>query len=72
MNFEGLRRRGFSPERVAAVKTMHKLLYRSDLGLEAACTQIDALKASAPASAGDIDLLIEFLRSAPANRGIVR
>lgn len=72
MNFEGLRRRGFSPERVAAVKTMHKLLYRSDLSLDAACNQIDALKAAAPASAADIALLVDFLRSAPANRGIVR
>jgi UDP-N-acetylglucosamine acyltransferase len=72
MNFEGLRRRGFSPERVAAVKTMHKLLYRNDLSLDAACTQIDALKASAPASKDDIAMLVDFLRSAPANRGIVR
>jgi UDP-N-acetylglucosamine acyltransferase len=72
MNFEGLRRRGFSPERVVAVKTMHKLLYRSDLSLDAACNQIDALKATTPASAADIALLVDFLRSAPANRGIVR
>jgi UDP-N-acetylglucosamine acyltransferase len=28
MNFEGLRRRGFSPARIAAVKAMHKALYR--------------------------------------------
>jgi len=72
MNFEGLRRRGFIPERVAIVKTMHKLLYRSELGLSDACEQIDALKASNPESAADISLLVNFLRSTPANRGIVR
>jgi UDP-N-acetylglucosamine acyltransferase len=72
MNFEGLRRRGFTPERVAAVKAMHKLLYRSELSLDAACEQIEALKLTTPAAAGDIAMLVDFLRSAPANRGIVR
>ncbi len=72
MNFEGLRRRGFTPERVAAVKSMYKLLYRSELSLDAACEQIDALKAATPAAATDVAMLVDFLRSAPANRGIVR
>jgi UDP-N-acetylglucosamine acyltransferase len=36
MNFEGLRRRGFSPPRIAAVKAMHKALYRDGLTLEQA------------------------------------
>lgn len=72
MNFEGLRRRGFTPERVAAVKAMHKLLYRSELSLEVACEQIDALKAATPSAIGDVSMLVDFLRSAPANRGIVR
>lgn len=72
MNYEGLRRRGFTPERVAAVKAMHKLLYRSELSLDSACEQIDALKLSSSAVAADVDMLVDFLRSAPANRGIVR
>jgi UDP-N-acetylglucosamine acyltransferase len=72
MNFEGLRRRGFSPERVATVKLMHKLLYRGELTLDVAAEQIEALKITAPASTVDIDLLVNFLRSNPANRGIVR
>ena len=33
MNFEGLKRRGFSAERVSAVKTMHKYLYRENHAL---------------------------------------
>ena len=72
MNFEGLRRRGFSPERVAVVKAMHKLLYRSELTLDLACSQINALKTAHPESASDIVMLLDFLRSTPANRGIVR
>ncbi len=72
MNFEGLRRRGFTPERVAAVKAMHKLLYRSDLSLDAACAQIEALQTITPSATRDIALLLDFLRSTPAQRGIVR
>lgn len=72
MNFEGLRRRGFTPERVATVKIMHKLLYRSEHSLEAACEQIDSLTATTPSAAADVAMLVDFLRSTPANRGIVR
>jgi UDP-N-acetylglucosamine acyltransferase len=72
MNFEGLRRRGFTTERVTAVKAMHKLLYRSELRLEMATEQIDALKAATPSAANDVSMLVDFLRSCPANRGIVR
>jgi UDP-N-acetylglucosamine acyltransferase len=42
MNFEGLRRRGFTPERIAAVKAMHKALYRDDLTLDQAAERIAA------------------------------
>jgi UDP-N-acetylglucosamine acyltransferase len=72
MNFEGLRRRGFTPERVSTVKAMHKALYRSELSLDVACEQIEALKQSTPAATGDIDMMLDFLRSLPANRGIIR
>ena len=33
INVEGLRRRGFCAERIAAVKQMHRLLYRTGLTL---------------------------------------
>jgi UDP-N-acetylglucosamine acyltransferase len=39
-NIEGLRRRGFGSERIAAVKQMHRLLYRSGLTFEQAREQI--------------------------------
>lgn len=72
MNFEGLRRRGFSPQRIAAVKLMHKALYREDLTLVAAQERIAALPASHPESAPDVTMMLSFLEQASPQRGIVR
>ncbi len=69
-NIEGLRRRGFGTERLAAVKQMHRLLYRSGLTFDAALQAIDALAGQAPQAAGDIAMMSEFL--ARATRGIAR
>jgi UDP-N-acetylglucosamine acyltransferase len=67
-NTEGLKRRGFSPARLAAVKQMHKLLYRAGLRLEDARAQIAAL--DIPEAAGDIAAMVAFLDG--STRGIVR
>ena len=72
MNFEGLRRRGYSPERVSAVKAMHKALYREDLTLEQAMGRIDALRHDNPEAAEDVSMMLGFLRGVSAQRGIVR
>lgn len=72
MNFEGLRRRGFSPERIAAVKAMHKHLYRDDLTLDAAVQRIEALTAEKPEAAPDVAMMLDFLRATSPQRGIVR
>jgi len=72
MNYEGLRRRGFSAGRVAAVKAMHKALYRDGLTLEQAQAQIGALAASQPESAPDVALMLDFLAQTTPQRGIVR
>ena len=72
MNYEGLRRRGFSPERIAAVKAMHKLLYREDLTLVQAQVQIAALADKFPEAAQDVDLMRSFLEQTLPQRGIVR
>ncbi len=69
-NIEGLRRRGFGPERIAAVKQMHRLLYRSSLTFERSRAAIAALAAERPEATADIDLMHEFLSH--ATRGIVR
>ena len=72
MNFEGLRRRGFSPERVAAVKAMHKALYRDDLTLQAARARIAELTKTSHESLPDVDMMLSFLEQVAPQRGIVR
>jgi UDP-N-acetylglucosamine acyltransferase len=72
MNFEGLRRRGFSPERVAAVKAMHKALYRDDLTLEQAQTRVATLADTTPEARPDVDMMLSFLGGVSPQRGIVR
>ena len=72
MNFEGLRRRGFSADRIAAVKALHKCLYREDLTLQAAQIKMAALVNSHPEAAQDIQMMMDFLADTTAQRGIVR
>ena len=78
-NIEGLRRRGFSRERIAQVKQMHRLLYRDGLTLEQAREALSALHATALANAqaggdadaaADVQRLLDFL--AASRRGIAR
>lgn len=69
-NIVGLKRRGFSADRLAAVKQMHRLLYRQGLTLEAALKAIGDLAAAHPEAAGDIVLLRDFIAS--STRGIAR
>lgn len=72
MNFEGLRRRGFGPERISAVKAMHKALYRDDLTLDVACQTIRALGESQPLARQDVAEMLAFLEQVSPQRGIVR
>jgi UDP-N-acetylglucosamine acyltransferase len=69
-NAEGLRRRGFSRERIGLVKQMHRLLYREGLTLERAREAVAALQGTVPGGDGDVQLLLDFL--AASTRGIVR
>jgi UDP-N-acetylglucosamine acyltransferase len=70
INAVGLRRRDFSNERIAAVKQMHKLLYREGRTLDAAKAAIEGLAQSTPEAAPDVALMSGFL--AAATRGIAR
>lgn len=71
VNLTGLKRRGFSAERQAAIRQMHRLLYRSGLPLAEATAQIAALATdAADGVAGDVQAMLDFL--AGATRGIVR
>ncbi|MCX5591706.1 acyl-ACP--UDP-N-acetylglucosamine O-acyltransferase [Alcaligenes endophyticus] len=70
INSEGLGRRGFSPEQIAQVKEAYKLLYRRNLSVEQALTQMQHLQEQHPESAKAVGLMLEFLQT--STRGIVR
>lgn len=70
VNLEGLKRRGFSAERLAAVKQMHRAIYRQGLSLDAARVAVQGLAQALPEAAEDIAMMDRFL--ADASRGIVR
>jgi UDP-N-acetylglucosamine acyltransferase len=72
MNFEGLRRRGFSAERIAAVKAMHKSLYRQKLTLVQAQAEIELITQKYPEAQADVDMMLGFLQGTSPDRGIVR
>ena len=65
-NSEGLRRRGFSDDDIAAIKRAYKTLYRKGLALEAARAEIVAAAATVPA----LLALTAFLET--PGRGIIR
>ena len=68
LNLEGLRRRGFSAERLAVIKQMHRLLYRQGLTLEAARAAIAAL--SSDEAGEDIARMLAFIDQ--STRGLAR
>ena len=72
MNFEGLKRRGFSPEQIQTVKAIYKILYRDGLTLEKSIHEIDSLGRADPQSKEVTALMLEFLSSVSPQRGIVR
>ena len=72
MNYEGLRRRGFSAERLAAVKAMHRVLYRDNLTLDLARQAIADLGEKGQEALSDIEMMLSFLEQTSPQRGIVR
>ncbi len=72
VNAEGLKRRGYGPERIAAIRRLHRLLYRDGLTFDAARQAIDAeaARAASPEIAADAALMSRFL--ADVGRGIAR
>jgi len=66
INAEGLKRRGFSAEDIAALKRAYKTLYKSGLSLEEARAEL-AVQA---AEAAPVRLMVDFL--AASARGILR
>jgi len=70
VNLVGLRRRDFSAGRMAAIREMHKFLYRQGKTLDEARIAIQALAAQLPEAAADITLMDNFLGSSVS--GIAR
>jgi UDP-N-acetylglucosamine acyltransferase len=70
VNQVGLKRRGYTAERIGVIKQMHKLLYRASLTLEQAMQAIGELRGLEPLADADVELMLGFL--ARAERGIVR
>ncbi|HVN33639.1 MAG TPA: acyl-ACP--UDP-N-acetylglucosamine O-acyltransferase [Casimicrobiaceae bacterium] len=66
INSEGLRRRGFSPDDILAIRRAYKTLYRQGHSLEDARAMIAEVARTAPA----LRPLVEFL--GVAGRGIIR
>ena len=66
VNSEGLKRRGFTPEAIAAIRRAYKTLYKSGLLLEEAKQRLAASLAESP----ELAPLVEFL--AVPGRGIIR
>jgi UDP-N-acetylglucosamine acyltransferase len=66
INSEGLKRRGFTPEAIAALKRAYRTLYKSGLSLAEARLELEKQGAEVP----EIRALVDFL--AASTRGILR
>jgi UDP-N-acetylglucosamine acyltransferase len=70
INAEGLKRRGYSAQRIAGVKQLHRVLYRNGLTLAAALEEIRVLASQPSEAQADAQSMLSFLSDAA--RGIVR
>ena len=70
INSEGLKRRGFTPGEIGAIRRAYKTLYRSNLGFDEARKALEAEAAADETSARCLAPLLKFLGT--VTRGIVR
>lgn len=70
INSEGLRRRGYDADVIAALKEAYKLLYRRNLKIEDAAVAIRELQQERPEAREAIEVLATFIER--PGRGIVR
>ena len=70
INSEGLKRRGFSPESIAALRDAYKIIYRRGLTLDDAKNELRARQVSEPAVAEALQPMLDFLDK--SERGIIR
>lgn len=66
MNFEGMRRRGYSPELIAKLRNAYKVVYMRGLKIDEALAQLEDDAATVP----EVKLFVDSIRA--STRGIVR
>lgn len=66
MNFEGMKRRGFSREAIRALRQAYKIVYRQGLTVADACEQLDAMAAETP----EVKVFVDSIRA--STRSIIR
>ena len=70
INAEGLKRRGFSPDVIGAIRDTYKILYRRGLPLDEAKAQIQARQVADPSAHDALQVMLDFLET--STRGIIR
>jgi UDP-N-acetylglucosamine acyltransferase len=70
INSEGLKRRGYTPDMVSALKESYKYLYRRQMSVEQALDAIRALQAERSQAHDALQVLIDFITA--DGRGIAR
>ncbi|GAB1838987.1 acyl-ACP--UDP-N-acetylglucosamine O-acyltransferase [Achromobacter xylosoxidans] len=70
VNVEGLKRRGFTPAQVSALRDAYKIIYRRGLPLDTARAELRARQQAEPEVAEHLQTLLDFLDV--ASRGIIR
>ncbi len=66
INFEGLKRRGFDKQRIAAIKTAYRVLYKSDLKLDQAVAELEQMTKDST----DVQTMVDFIKK--SSRSIIR
>ncbi|KAG0929177.1 hypothetical protein G6F31_017446 [Rhizopus arrhizus] len=70
INVEGLKRRGFTPVMISALREAYKIIFRRGLPLDAARAELRKRQQEIPEAAEHLQTLLEFLDV--ASRGIIR
>jgi UDP-N-acetylglucosamine acyltransferase len=70
INVEGLRRRGFSPDAISALRAAYRLLYKNGLSLEEAKVQLTELASAGGDGDAPVQALVDFVVA--SQRGIIR
>ncbi|SAI71159.1 UDP-N-acetylglucosamine acyltransferase [Bordetella ansorpii] len=70
INIEGLKRRGFTPAAISALRDAYKSIYRRGLTLEKACAELRARQQSEPEVADQLQVMLDFIDA--STRGLIR